>query len=89
MAGSTGAAPPNLNPRKWLMNSAGSLVTDAIDGLLEANAGLVRLDAFPDIKVVLRSEVDRSKVSTLLLLPLKGQSTLLLPLQNSKQCYAA
>jgi hypothetical protein len=40
---------------KKLINEAGSVVTDAIDGLLASHPQLRRLDGFPDIKVSLMS----------------------------------
>ena len=47
-----------------LMNSRAGLVADAIEGELRAAGGrLVRLDGFPDIRVVLRKDWDRSKVA--------------------------
>ncbi|MBT6190411.1 MAG: DAK2 domain-containing protein [Tateyamaria sp.] len=46
------------------INAKETLVTDAIDGLLETSGGtLTRLDGYPHIKVVLRSDWDRSKVA--------------------------
>jgi ATP-dependent dihydroxyacetone kinase len=49
---------------KQFMNSRDSLVTDAIDGLLRTAGGkLARLDGYPHIRVVLRSDWDRSKVA--------------------------
>lgn len=49
---------------KQFMNSKESLVTEAIDGLLRTAASrLARLDGFPHIKVVLRTDWDRSKVA--------------------------
>jgi len=45
-------------------NARDTLVTDAIDGLLETSGGaLVRLDGYPHIKVVVRSDWDRAKVA--------------------------
>lgn len=41
-----------------------NLVTDAIDGILEVSGGrLSRLDGYPHIKVVIRSDWDKSKVA--------------------------
>lgn len=41
-----------------------NLVTDAIDGVLEVSGGkLARLDGYPHIKVVVRSDWDKSKVA--------------------------
>ena len=46
------------------MNARSAVVTDAVDGLLAASGGaLVRLDAYPDIKVVLRADWDCSRVA--------------------------
>jgi len=49
---------------KQFMNSKESLVSEAVDGLLRTSAGrLARLDGFPHIKVVVRTDWDRSKVA--------------------------
>jgi ATP-dependent dihydroxyacetone kinase len=49
---------------KQFINTKESLVTDAIDGTLLASQGkLARLDGYPHIKVVLRTDWDRSKVA--------------------------
>jgi len=46
------------------INSKETLVTDAIDGLLNGGGGnLARLDGYPHIKVVVRSDWDKSKVA--------------------------
>ncbi|MEP4198439.1 MAG: dihydroxyacetone kinase subunit DhaK [Aliishimia sp.] len=46
------------------INSKETLVTDAIDGLLETTGGaLTRLDGYPHIKVVCRADWDKSKVA--------------------------
>ena len=46
------------------INTKESLVTDAIDGLLETSGGtLTRLDGYPHIKVVCRADWDKSKVA--------------------------
>lgn len=46
------------------INAKDSLVTDAIDGLLETSGGaLARLDGYPHIKVVTRTDWDSSKVA--------------------------
>ncbi|MFK7835505.1 MAG: dihydroxyacetone kinase subunit DhaK [Sulfitobacter sp.] len=46
------------------INAKETLVTDAIDGLLETSGGaLTRLDGYPHIKVVVRSDWDKSKVA--------------------------
>ncbi|MFC3693343.1 dihydroxyacetone kinase subunit DhaK [Chenggangzhangella methanolivorans] len=50
---------------KSFMNGRDAVVTDAIDGFLAGAGGLklARLDAYPDIKVVLRSDWDRARVA--------------------------
>ncbi len=49
---------------KQFMNSKDTLVTEAIDGLLRTAGGrLARLDGYPHIKVVVRTDFDRSKVA--------------------------
>ncbi|MFN7222467.1 MAG: dihydroxyacetone kinase subunit DhaK [Paracoccaceae bacterium] len=49
---------------KQFMNSKETLITEAIDGVVRASGGaLSRLDGYPHIKVVLRSDWDRSKVA--------------------------
>ncbi len=46
------------------INEKETLVTDAIDGLLETSGGmLARLDGYPHIKVVCRADWDKSKVA--------------------------
>ena len=46
------------------INSKDTLVTEAIDGVLRTGGGrLARLDGYPHIKVVVRSDWDRSKVA--------------------------
>ncbi|MEO0760882.1 MAG: dihydroxyacetone kinase subunit DhaK, partial [Pseudomonadota bacterium] len=46
------------------LNAKEDLVTEAIDGLLAASGGaLTRLDGYPHIKVVLRSDWDKSRVA--------------------------
>ena len=48
------------------INAKEDLVTEAIDGLLAASGGaLSRLDGYPHIKVVFRSDWDKSKVALL------------------------
>jgi len=44
-------------------NTKESLVTEAIDGLLGSNDKLARLDGYPHIKVVVRTDWDKSKVA--------------------------
>lgn len=49
---------------KHFFNSADTLVADAIDGLIQGSGGrLARLDGYPEIKVVLRSERPRERVA--------------------------
>ena len=46
------------------INAKDSLVTDAVDGLLETSGGaLTRLDGYPHIKVVCRADWDKSRVA--------------------------
>ena len=46
------------------MNGKDTLVTQAIDGLLRTSGGaLARLDGYPHIKVVVRSDWDKGKVA--------------------------
>jgi len=46
------------------VNARETIVTDAIDGLLRVSGGrLTRLDGYPHVKVVLRSELDPHKVA--------------------------
>jgi ATP-dependent dihydroxyacetone kinase len=49
---------------KQFFNTKETLVTDAIDGMLLTSQGkLARLDGYPHIKVVVRTDWDRSKVA--------------------------
>ncbi|MEM6492173.1 MAG: dihydroxyacetone kinase subunit DhaK, partial [Pseudomonadota bacterium] len=49
---------------KQFINAKDTLVTDAIDGLLRTSGGrLARLDGYPHIKVVIRSDWEKSKVA--------------------------
>ena len=50
---------------KHFFNRRDTIVMEAIDGLLRtaASGNLARIDAYPDIKVVLRSDWDKSKVA--------------------------
>lgn len=49
---------------KQFINSKETLVTEAIDGLLRTAGGkLARLDGYPHIKVVVRTDWDKSKVA--------------------------
>ena len=46
------------------MNAKETLVTDALEGVIEASGGsLTRLDGYPHIKVVCRADWDKSKVA--------------------------
>src|SRR6056297_4333592 len=46
------------------VNKKGDIVTEAIDGIIAASGGaLARLDGYPHIKVVVRTDWDRSKVA--------------------------
>lgn len=48
---------------KHFMNARGALVREAIDGILMLEGQLARLDGYPDIKVVVRTDWDRTKVA--------------------------
>ena len=48
---------------KQFMNSKATLVTDALDGLLRTAPLLARLDGYPHIKVVLRSDHSSARVA--------------------------
>ncbi len=49
---------------KQFMNSKETIVTEAIDGLVRTSGGkLARLDGYPHIRVVVRTDWDRSKVA--------------------------
>lgn len=49
---------------KQFMNARDTLVTEAIDGLIRSSGGrLARLDGYPHIKVVVRTDWDKSKVA--------------------------
>mmetsp|Transcript_23338 Transcript_23338/g.51291 ORF Transcript_23338/g.51291 Transcript_23338/m.51291 type:complete len:549 (-) Transcript_23338:270-1916(-) len=52
---------------KRFVNETSTIVTEAVDGLLCSSPNLTRLDAFPDIKVVVRSDWDKDcgKVSVI------------------------
>ncbi|ODT64592.1 dihydroxyacetone kinase [bacterium SCN 62-11] len=51
---------------KRFLNDPKTLVQEAIEGLILASQGrLTRLDGFPDIKVVVRADWDRSKVAVI------------------------
>jgi ATP-dependent dihydroxyacetone kinase len=60
----TQSIPLTLTLMSQFINSRDSIVTDAIDGLLASSGGkLARLDGYPHIKVVVRTDWDRSKVA--------------------------
>lgn len=50
---------------KHFFNRRETIVTEALDGLLQTSGAgrLARLDAFPEIKVILRADWDKSKVA--------------------------
>lgn len=49
---------------KHFVNTRETIVTEALDGLVAASGGrLARLDLYPEIKVVIRADWDRSKVA--------------------------
>ena len=48
---------------KRFINEPDDIVTEALEGLLALDPDLVRLDAFPHIKVVARAELDPTKVA--------------------------
>ena len=49
---------------KQFMNAKDTLVTEAIDGLLRTSGGkLARLDGYPHIRVVIRTDWDRARVA--------------------------
>ena len=49
---------------KQFMNSKETLITEAVDGIVRCSGGkLARLDGFPHIKVVVRTDWDKSKVA--------------------------
>lgn len=52
---------------RHFINSSDAIVTEALDGLLltSADAGLARLDGYPEIKVVLRTDRDPNKVAVI------------------------
>src|SRR6056297_130922 len=55
---------PEEDPMKQFINKKETLVTEAIDGALRIAGGrLARLDGYPHIKVVVRTDWDRSKVA--------------------------
>ena len=59
------------------LNSKENAVTEAIDGVLVASGGaLSRLDGYPHIRVVVRSDWDRSKVAIVSGTPASWNSTL-------------
>jgi dihydroxyacetone kinase len=49
---------------KHFINTRETIVTEALDGLIASSGGrLVRLDGYPEIKVVLRADIDPAKVA--------------------------
>ncbi len=49
---------------KHFINSRETIVTEALDGLIAASGGrLVRLDGYPEIKVVIRADWERDRVA--------------------------
>ena len=47
-----------------LVNDLDAVVTDAVDGLIRASGGaLARLDGYPDVKVVIRTDVEPGRVA--------------------------
>ena len=49
---------------KHFINARETIVTEALDGLIACSGGrLARLDGYPDIKVVLRTDWDRARVA--------------------------
>ncbi len=49
---------------KHFINARDTIVTEALDGLIACSGGaLARLDGYPEIKVVLRADWDRSRVA--------------------------
>jgi dihydroxyacetone kinase len=52
---------------KHFFNSRENIVTEALDGLLRTSAAgrLARLDLFPDIKVIVRADWDKSRVAVI------------------------
>ncbi len=57
-------APQRRNEMRQFINAKESLVPEAIDGFLRTGGGrLARLDGYPHIKVVVRTDWDRSRVA--------------------------
>ncbi|KAI8467146.1 MAG: dihydroxyacetone kinase family protein [Monoraphidium minutum] len=54
-----------MAPKKALLNTTETLVTDSLDGLLEVVPHLRRLDGFPNVKVVVDENHDRGKVAVI------------------------
>ncbi|HTO33773.1 MAG TPA: dihydroxyacetone kinase subunit DhaK [Pararhizobium sp.] len=52
---------------KHFFNRRGNIVTEALDGLLRTSqpGTLARLDSYPDIKVIVRADWDRSRVAVI------------------------
>ena len=45
------------------LNDPGSAVTEMLEGFVQSHPGVKLLDGFPDVKVVVRSHVDKHKVA--------------------------
>ncbi|ACO70619.1 predicted protein [Micromonas commoda] len=45
------------------LNDPGSAVTEMLEGFVQSHPGVKLLDGFPDVKVVVRSHVDKNKVA--------------------------
>ncbi|CAK9044487.1 Dihydroxyacetone kinase (DHA kinase) (Glycerone kinase) [Durusdinium trenchii] len=52
------------NPKRFI-NEEPSIVQDCVDGLIWATPNLARLDGYPDIKVVYRTDWNKDKVSVI------------------------
>lgn len=50
------------NPKRFI-NDEGSIVQDCVDGLIWSSENLARLDGYPDIKVVYRTDWSKDKVA--------------------------
>ncbi|CAL1152191.1 unnamed protein product [Cladocopium goreaui] len=50
------------NPKRFI-NDEGSIVQDSVDGLIWSTENLARLDGYPDIKVVYRTDWSKDKVA--------------------------
>jgi dihydroxyacetone kinase len=45
------------------LNDASAAVTEMLEGFVQTHPGVKFLDGFPDVKVVVRSHVDKNKVA--------------------------